>query len=668
MQFPEFMRNQKRWMVRRKIGTAKRPCSVLKTKPADYKPKTVDEGSSKWRFRWNQPGVLATHQQAIDALTANPGEHEGLTFVLHPFGDEQEQDRIVCIDFDHAIDPATGEPWSEVRDVLDVLDGIAFVERSRSGFGLHAFVRTTCVPFSNHLKVKLNEHCTVDVLCSNPVAVTGNVFEGQSEIRYFEFSNIKSVIPGFQQKTRTTLDEVDLSDWWAGEPEPLDREKYADLVDMCENWTPAVAGEGRENVTFRAAMEIVRAGVIDWPAMQLLELVPTHPAYELDKLQHKIEDAYRTALRDGTFDSYKPLDEFDTLPPEPKKPIPEQIPNTDKPGFTLEGIEFYTLADLAVYDIKLEWLIRRVCVDSPGETFCFGGREKTFKTSVMADFFVSLATGKPFLNEFEVVTRKRVLFLTAEIGMPSIKSLMRRVCESKDVDWTQERDLIVTTWMPKFNKKASGEQLVRILKRLKPDVVGFDPWYFGASGADVGDMYAMGELLQAVGDICKECGVMPVVAHHSNMSKRDQFLPMGLGELYGAGFQAYIRQWMLLSHAEESTDGKAKLWCSMGGSSFRTPLHILQIDEGETAEDEVDSRHWSVSIEKADGQGGETLDGRIIQCLTDNPELDHKTVARLINAPAPKVKARLVVLKEQGRVHRTGTGYSVLQDDIESGD
>src|SRR3989304_4805382 len=122
MPFPSKMTDPscKRWLVRKILpGTAnKQPYSPLAGKPEGYIPKEASERPNAWRWRWNQLCVCTTHADALVFLKSNRDTCEGLSFVLHPGGDDSEQLRVVCFDFDRAFGP-DGNLLSAVQDVLE---------------------------------------------------------------------------------------------------------------------------------------------------------------------------------------------------------------------------------------------------------------------------------------------------------------------------------------------------------------------------------------------------------------------------------------------------------------------------------------------------------------------------------------------------------------------
>ena len=134
---------------------AKLPQAAFETCPAEYKG-----DPDKWRYAWTTPAIWATIEQTLEYW----GEHEeiaGLCYVLHDADTDGECIRLVCFDFDGAIDDK-GVVDPDVDRFLAELD--TYTEISLGGHGLHAFVFVFCESFRNILHFPLGD-CKVDIFC-----------------------------------------------------------------------------------------------------------------------------------------------------------------------------------------------------------------------------------------------------------------------------------------------------------------------------------------------------------------------------------------------------------------------------------------------------------------------------------------------------------------------
>lgn len=590
--FPRELTDQARWMIR---PAGKQPVSAHETKPTEYEPPpgVDDPNSSYWRWRWTVPAVWATFDKARSYADRFP-DVEGLSFVLHPAGRVEPGRRLIALDFDSAVSE-TGEVDAAVVQTLETLG--TWTEFSRSGRGLHAFLLVDdCPAFVNNLKKSIG-NCHVDILCSAQVAVTGQALDETTPVKRISFDELKA-LPFFsfaEAKGQSTQ-----PDWWAEDPLDDVLPEHGFLVSHM-TMEEAIEGHGGSQVLFAAACTLANHGVTGRAAEALLRLVPASPPFEPEDIQRTIECAYARVMADGEFDSEGAVNEFDVIP---------EAPQSDKPKSSLYGFDPVPIGDLVRADLKIEYLVDRAFI---GEgALIVGGKEKCFKTNLCMDLAISLITGGEFLGEFSVLERREVSFFTAEIGKAAAQQLALRVMRSKGLDPMSVDGLDVIDTVPNLSldprtrkpiDKRGAVGLKAYLRDRRPGVAIFDPLYWALSGASVGDMYEMGATLRWITEACNDYGIWPIFCHHGRKgSKEEQYQPMVLSDLYGAGVQQFARQWMLVSHAEDFRDGKANLFVRIGSSGAGDRgLWRLTVDEGQS--DVIVDKRWQINIVR---EGSET--------------------------------------------------------------
>lgn len=578
-------------MVRlRMTGKApKQPKSALESKPVDYEvpPDASDDTPSAWKWRWCCEPILAPFSVAKSFLDRH-GDYEGLSFVVHHFGDLAKKTRLVCYDFDKAISE-DGIVDPEVEALVEMLD--SYTEFSRSGRGLHVFVEVTnCPAFKNVGSAKVG-NCKVDVLCSNAVAVTGRPFGEFKQVGQIDWETFQA-FPFFIYKIPTDSHEQ-RPEWWSADPIDDVLPKHEFLIPQME-LVEAVEGQGGSKVLFAAACELARHGITGREAEPLLRCVPAKPPFSAKEIKRVIECAYNDVVDTDEFDVAGVDNEFQVL----------EAPKKRSYGFLPIPIR-----ELAKMDLRIEWLAEGA-ITAEGSIF-IGGREKCFKTAIAADLLVSLATQTPFLNKFPVPISKRSVMFTAEIGLGRAQTAVQSICKSKGVSMEHVYGMDIVDSVPSFainpktgdydplTKKAL-DGLQFYFEDFKPEIAVFDPLYFAMGGASVGDMYEIGRVLRKISEICKAHSVQPIFCHHARKNGDKDFKPMDLGDLYGSGVSAFARQWILLAHAEPFQHGVAQLFATIGGSSQGSRgLWRIEIDEGEP--DDIMDRSWNVTVEESDG-------------------------------------------------------------------
>lgn len=606
--------------------TGKQPHSAHEVKPSDYEPPVgeVDRTSASWRWRWNVPAVWCDYSKAMSYWQRHTGSVEGLCFVLHPAGDLEPRTRTIVVDFDKAV--TNGDIDDHVADCLQHLN--TWTELSRSGRGLHAIVNVLeCPAFVNNPRKPIGG-CTVDILCSAQVALTGNVVN-ESPVRSITFAEL-CALPFFDFKP--AVEAQAKPDWWSEDPLDDVKPGHAYLI---ESMTIAEAVEGHgayHQMLFACACTLARHGVTGREAEPLLRCIPATPPFDEDEIQRAIDCAYTRVEADGQFKTEGFCSEFDVIP-QPSTPVsqkglpipgqPQTVAADDDSPMAKYGFEPIPIEKLVRMDLKLEWLVDRVLIGKG--PLIIGGREKCFKTSLAMDLAVSLATQTKWLGEFQVNHMRETAFFTAEIAQEDCQELSIRIMEAKGLDPMAVRGFDIVPTVPSMAINRVTQQpadmkaflgLKRYLQERKPNVAMFDPLYWALGGSSVGDMYEIGMVLRKISDLCTEMGVWPIFCHHAvKGTSEDEGRPMKLGDLYGTGVQQFARQWLLVSHAEEFRDGKADLWLNMGGSSGKGDrgLWRLGIDEGQS--DEIMGRQWDLEIGQEEREEMAISDEKLLDAI-----------------------------------------------------
>lgn len=651
------MLDRKRWLVR---PEGKQPRSAFEKRPVEYEPPSgeTDLYSGHWAKRWATPSVLATYEKASSYISRH-SDMEGLTYVVHHFGEHQPTTREIVLDWDKAI--KDGKIDSEVQAYVDLFGSYTSYSRSRTG--LHTILRVTDCPAFGNLIGRPVGGAKVDVLCANPVAVTGNPLEGfDCEVVTISYEELQG-LPFFEYR-KPGGRSVDRPEWWAENPLDAVPEHLKGHVGQME-MAPAIEGQGGSQVLFAAACYLARHGIVGREAEVLLRCVPAIPPFDDAQIVRTIECAVTRVSDDGEFNV--PTPEFEVIegagPSEPiVKVKPEKIPD--------DGFESYSVAELVDLNPQLTYLVDK-CLVGEGAAF-IGGRDKTFKTGIAMDLAISLWTGKPFLGHFEVFEQRSSVFFTAEIGLARANTLVRAICSARGVDPRQVDSPRIVNGVPSFAKNKRGgdspdlTKIKRYFDKRAPHVAVFDPLYFAMGGASAGDLYEIGEILRSVTTVCQEYGVWPIFCHHARKDSSKDFEPMDLNDFYGTGVGAFARQWILLAHAEPFRNGVAKLYANIGGSS-QGALGVSEIEIDEGHEDEISNRRWDVTVKdhEADEFGGKITTDAILESLEGHEKgLSSKELAFTLDAERQikLLESRLRDLTKDGKIKMINRKFSLNEE------
>lgn len=598
------MLNARRWLVRpkqpRDPKKKKQSRSPLESKPMDYEPPLgdTDPNSSYWKWRWQTPSVHASFECAKSFWDRHE-DIAGLTFVVHHFGRHEPRLRLVCLDFDKCI--KDGEVDPKVAELIGLLG--SFTEFSQSKRGLHTFVLVEdCPAFTNCLQVPIGG-IKMDVLCANAVNVTGDIYDGHEELVTISYAELES-IEGFTYK-EPSGGVFEHPEWWSDDPIDDVPPHLEYLVPFMEMKT-AVEGEGGSLDLFAAACRLMRHNVVGREAEALLRCVPAEPSFGADQIQRTVECAYRDTVERGQLGDSTP--EFEKLAEVPELTEDQQEAEDREEKF---GYNFLTASELLAKELKLEYLVEGAFV---GEgTLFIGGDQKTFKTNIAMDLLVSIATGTPFLNTFNINETRSTAIFTAEIGEVKAQILLRAILAERGLHTMDGLDIV--NEVPKFGlDKRAGEVTGDAIRRLrlflrtrKPQVVVFDPLYLAFLTGEAGDLYGMGAILSKIQDICNDFGVWAIFCHHAKkLNSETEFRPMKLTDFYGSGPSQYARQWCLSAHAEPFHKGVANLYLTIGGSTqSREDVYEVRIDEG--VSDQLVDRGWEVDVKTCEDTGSKPI-------------------------------------------------------------
>ena len=246
-----------------------------------------------------------------------------------------------------------------------------------------------------------------------------------------------------------------------------------------------------------------------------------------------------------------------------------------------------------------EFLVDGVLVrNQPG---VIAGPSKGMKTSLMLDMSVSLATGTPFLGEFNVRNRVRVAVVSGESGGKTVQETAGRVCSAKGISTGDLADWWSPCFdLPRFTDPATMREFAGELVKLRADVVFIDPVYLCVGGqVDHANLFQMGDAFRAVAEELLAVGCTPMLLHHANRGLQ-LGSHMELRDLSYAGLEQFARQWVLVNRQRAyQGDGIHELLVAVGGSAGHGARLAVRVDEGKL-DDDFNGRTWHVTLQSAE--------------------------------------------------------------------
>jgi len=251
-------------------------------------------------------------------------------------------------------------------------------------------------------------------------------------------------------------------------------------------------------------------------------------------------------------------------------------------GEPLEEVEFSVIScgELMQSNFRVSYLVDGVL--AAGQPCLVAGPFKSLKTSLLVDLGVSLATGSPFLGFFDCAPA-RVGMMSGETALPVLRDILRRVCESKGLVPEKVGGLVFAPQVPILHRADHLEALQRWIDQnaLAGGVLTIDPAYLAMPGMSesANNVFAVGELLRPVSELCQELGVTLVICHHTRKHIGNE--PPQLSDVAWAGWAEWARQWVLLNRREkyDPDQGEHKLWLAVGGSAGHGGQWALDVYE-----------------------------------------------------------------------------------------
>ena len=340
--------------------------------------------------------------------------------------------------------------------------------------------------------------------------------------------------------------------------------------------------------------------------------------------------------------------------------------------------------EFANTDYRREFLVKHILVR--GQPGIVGALRKGLKTSVMCDLALSMASGKPFLNDprFSVPRRLCVGFLSGESGEAAIQDTALRICAAKKISLAATR-LMWGFTLPKLSDPTEMDALREIIEEYRLEVIIIDPVYLclltGNPTVQAASMFDMGPLLASVSELCLNAGCTPVLVHHfrkpstyrnNKQSGSKEADPPDLDELAFSGFGEYARQWLLLGRRKpfDPETGHHALWLIVGGSAGFTGMYGLDVTEGKMDE-HFKGRRWEPHVssglelieakeeekENRRDKGAQATKarrrGRLLEALKQFPEgRAVSPLAKLASMDTAVAEVLLAELIEEGHAER----------------
>lgn len=391
--------------------------------------------------------------------------------------------------------------------------------------------------------------------------------------------------------------QADLEPEPAPAPIPIRRSTGTSAIERCRRYVakmpPAIAGQNGHNQCFAVACTCFRFG-LDLPeARQVMDEFSSRcqPPWSDREIDHKIKSASAKVLASGTFGAMLKLNDASLPPMSSFKDADPDVPA--EPRF-----KFHTLAEFDALDLRVEYHIPGVLAAGPVPTM-MAGYSKTLKTSIAMDMLVSLATGTPFLRQFET-KQCPVAIMSGESGGYALQDLERRICRAIGVDPRTVDNFHLCTAIPSLGVKEDLLAIEEVIIQTGAKVFAIDPTYMALRGMeDAGNFFAVAPFLEPITELGRRTGCTPVLIHHNSKgaTRNNVGEPAELADMAFSGFSEWAGQWLLLNRRRKynpDQPGDHELWMTIGGRDGHSGCPAIDVREGAYPD-----RHWTVNVNSA---------------------------------------------------------------------
>ena len=232
----------------------------------------------------------------------------------------------------------------------------------------------------------------------------------------------------------------------------------------------------------------------------------------------------------------------------------------------------------------INWLVQDIL--SADQPTIFGAKQKSLKTTLLADLAVSLASGYQWLGRYAIPECRRVLLITGESCETAAIRKVRRAAECRNLrsDDLGESLRIEAKDFPSLPSSSDCAAIRRTIERHGTGVVILDPLYMGLQGVNTSNLTEVGPAMRQFMDACRPAAV--VIAHHVRKTASFDDAP-NLEDLSQAGIAEFAgNYWLMGRTAEYLGDGRHELAVRYGGRDEQFGLLRLDFDE----------RNWTADV------------------------------------------------------------------------
>ena len=338
-----------------------------------------------------------------------------------------------------------------------------------------------------------------------------------------------------------------------------------------------------------------------------------------------------------------------------KKPSPNNIPSSG-------GSKKFSLMDLSTYANKyatsdMNWQIEGWL---PAATIGFAvSPPGAFKTWLLLDAAVSVASGKPFLGHWKVPSPGPTVIIQQEDHHAAIASRVNTIIWSKfnlrPPGEGEDFDMPIPPQLPiylhpnralRFDDPDVVAAFVTAMREIKPKLVFIDPLYTAVSNENY--MAEAAERMLVLKALRDELGTTFLIAHHTKKSGNSAEAGTDRADAWGSQFlNAFLETgWQIRTTQRKNAIRVLRHFKTSGAQEDIALLWQIQDDSYQYQVDEV-------NLDEVSSPNGTKADERITKVLEFlSEERTQRSIAVMLDVHPNICKRLLEKLREDGRIER----------------
>jgi hypothetical protein len=296
-----------------------------------------------------------------------------------------------------------------------------------------------------------------------------------------------------------------------------------------------------------------------------------------------------------------------------------------------------------------EWLIQSIWAQS--SVGIIGGAPKCCKSWLGLDMAISVASGTPCLDKFEVLDKGPALIYLAEDSIGAIRSRIDALCEHRGIIIDHLNLNVITAPTLRLDLKKDQERLEATVEKIKPRFVLLDP-LVRLHRIDENSAAEVSNLLSFFREMQRKHNTAIVLVHHASKKQRSQpgQTLRGSSDLHAFGdCNIYLARKadniiLTLEHrAAKSPD----------------PFQIKLVSK----EDQLDT-YLEVNGE-CEVAPSETLSHRVVELLrTSDSPMTRSSIRTALRVNNQKLGETLVLMEKNGVTLKTENKWTLLKNEL----